>query len=158
MRKIPRQKYTAEFKELALRRVKDGQSAGAVAKDLGLIEQTLENWVKAFDAGKLNGAGGKKVTPEETELSRLRAENIRLKRELELTKEATFDRSEMCAALDVSISGYRAWKRGGTPNRKRLTDSQMLTLIKAIHVELKSTYGSPRMVRELRFSASKERV
>jgi putative transposase len=74
---------------------------------------------------------------------------------------AAFDLSEMCAALDVSISGYRAWKRGGTPNRKRLTDSQMLTLIKAIHVELKSAYGSPRMVRELRvrgFSASKERV
>lgn len=69
--------------------------------------------------------------------------------------------SEICEALDVSISGYRAWKRGGTPDRKRLTDSQMLALIRAIHAELKSAYGSPRMVRELRargFSASKERV
>ena len=28
--------------------------------------------------------------------------------------------AEMCAVLDVSISGYRAWKRGGTQNRKRL--------------------------------------
>lgn len=28
---------------------------------------------------------------------------------------------EMCAVLDASISGYRAWKRGGTPGRKRLT-------------------------------------
>jgi putative transposase len=28
---------------------------------------------------------------------------------------------EMCDTLDVSISGYRAWKRGGTPDRKRLT-------------------------------------
>ena len=53
MRKIPKQEYTAEFKELAVKRVKDGQSAGAVAKDLGLIEQTLRNWVKAFDAEKL---------------------------------------------------------------------------------------------------------
>jgi transposase len=88
MRKIPKQEYTAEFKELAVRRVKDGQSAGAVAKDLGLIEQTLRNWVKAFDAGKLNGAGGKKVTPEDMELSRLRAENIRLRRELEIIKKA----------------------------------------------------------------------
>jgi transposase len=81
MQKIPKQEYTAEFKELAVRRVKDGQAVGAVAKELGLIEQTLRNWVKAFAAGKLNGPGTRKVTPEEMELSRLRAENIRLKRD-----------------------------------------------------------------------------
>ncbi len=67
----------------------------------------------------------------------------------------------MCDILEVSISGYRAWKRGGTPGRKRLTDTQMLAVIRAIHAELKGAYGSPRMVRELRlrgFTASKERV
>ena len=41
----------------------------------------------------------------------------------------------MCAMLNVSVSGYQAWKRGGTPNRKRLTDAQMLALIQAIHAE-----------------------
>lgn len=69
--------------------------------------------------------------------------------------------AEMCAVLDVSVSGYRAWKRGGSPNRKRLTDAQMLVLIRAIDAELKGSYGSPRMVLELRgrgFSAGKERV
>ena len=73
----------------------------------------------------------------------------------------SFALAEMCAVLDVSIRGYRAWKRGGAPDRQRLTDSQMLALIRAIHAELKGAYGSPRMVRELRargFSASKERV
>jgi len=72
-----------------------------------------------------------------------------------------FTLSEKCAALEVSLSGYRAWKRGGTKHRRRLTDSQMLTLIRAIHAEYKGAYGSPRMVRELRargFPASKERV
>ena len=72
-----------------------------------------------------------------------------------------FALTEMCAMLDVSISGYRAWKRGGTPGRKRLTDAQMLAVIRAIHAELKGAYGSPRMVRELRlrgFSAGKERM
>lgn len=67
----------------------------------------------------------------------------------------------MCATLTVSASGYQAWKRGGTPERKRLTDAQLLALIRAIHAELKGAYGSPRMVRELRgrgFPASKERV
>lgn len=72
-----------------------------------------------------------------------------------------FALSEMCEVLDVSISGYRAWKRGGTPDRKRLTDPQMLVVIRSIHIELKGAYGSPRMVRELRlrgFTAGKERV
>ena len=87
--KIPKQAYTTESKELSVNRVKSGQSISAVAKDLGLIEQTLRNWVKAAAAGKLNGAGGKAVTPEQMELSRLRAENIRLKRECEILKKAT---------------------------------------------------------------------
>ncbi len=77
------------------------------------------------------------------------------------TQGKAFELARMCDALEVSVSGFRAWKRGGTPDRKRLTDSQLLALIRAIHAELKGAYGSPRMVRELRdrgFSASKERV
>jgi len=57
---------------------------------------------------------------------------------------------ELCAALLVSVSGYYYWKRGGSPNRKGLTDIQMVVLIKAVHAELKGRYGSPRMIRELR--------
>lgn len=77
------------------------------------------------------------------------------------TQRQHYTLPEMCSVLDVSISGYRAWKRGGTPDRKRLTDVQLLALIRAIHDELKGAYGSPRMVRELRargLSAGKERV
>jgi len=89
MKKIPKQEYTTEFKELAIKRVKDGLSIGAVAKELGMDEQTLRNWVKAAAAGKLTGAGARIVTPEQMELSRLRAENVRLKRECEILKKAT---------------------------------------------------------------------
>jgi transposase len=89
MFKIPKQEYTAEFKELAVKRVKDGQGIGAVARDLGLVEQTLRNWVKAAKKGKLNPAGGKAVTPEQMELSRVRAENARLRMENEILKKAT---------------------------------------------------------------------
>jgi transposase len=60
--KIPKQAYTAEFKELAVKRVKDGQSVGMVCRELGLSDQTLRNWVKAAAEGKLNGAG-RVVTP-----------------------------------------------------------------------------------------------
>ena len=87
--KIPKQEYTTEFKELAVKQAQAGQTIGAVAKDLGLIDQTLRNWVKAAEAGKLRGAGKKVVTAEQMELSRLRAENIRLKRECEILKKAT---------------------------------------------------------------------
>jgi transposase len=88
MKKIPNQAYTTEFKELAVKRVTDGQAIPAAAKDLGLNEQTLRNWVKASEAGKLKGVGGKVVTPEAMELSRLRAENVRLKRENDIIKKA----------------------------------------------------------------------
>jgi transposase len=87
--KILKQAYTTEFKELAVKRVKDGQSISTVVKELGLSDQTLRNWVKASAEGKLRGAGGKVVTPEEMELSRLRVENLRLKRENEILKKAT---------------------------------------------------------------------
>ncbi|MHB1301490.1 MAG: transposase [Burkholderiales bacterium] len=50
--KIPNQEYTTEFRELAVKRVRDGQTVGSVARDLGLVEQTLRNWVKAADAGE----------------------------------------------------------------------------------------------------------
>ena len=68
---------------------------------------------------------------------------------------------ELCSVLDINASGYRSWKRGGKPNRTRLTDAQMLALIQAIHAEFGGIYGSPRRVRELRargFPASKPRV
>ena len=87
--KIPKQAYTTEFKELAVKRVKDGQSISTVIKELGLSDQTLRNWVKASAEGKLAGAGSRVVTPEEMELTRLRAENLRLKRENEILKKAT---------------------------------------------------------------------
>ena len=87
--KIPKQAYTTEFKELAVKRIKDGQSVSVVCKELGLSDQTVRNWVKAAAEGKLAGAGGRVVTPEEMELSQLRAENLRLKRENEILKKAT---------------------------------------------------------------------
>jgi len=77
------------------------------------------------------------------------------------TQRSYYALSEMCPVLEVSISGYRAWKRGGKADRCRLTDTQLLALIRAIHEEYKGAYGSPRMVLELRargFTAGDMRV
>ena len=38
--KIPKHAYTTEFKELAVKRVKAGQSISTVIKELGLGDQT----------------------------------------------------------------------------------------------------------------------
>jgi hypothetical protein len=59
-----------------------------------------------------------------------------------------FPLPDMCEALTVSISGYRAWKPGGKPDRTRLTDPQAVALMKSIHVEMKAAYGSRRLHRE----------
>jgi transposase len=87
MQKIPKPEYPVEFKEQAVKRVKDGKSVGAVAKEMGLVEQTLRNWVKASAASTLDGPGTPNVMPDEMELSRLRAENLRLKCKVEILKK-----------------------------------------------------------------------
>jgi putative transposase len=60
-----------------------------------------------------------------------------------------FPLPDMCDVLAVSISGYCAWRRGGTPDRTRLTDPLAVALIKIIHAEVKASYGSRRMHQEL---------
>ncbi len=130
--KIPKQAYTAEFKELALKRFKNGQSVSKVCKALGLSDQTLRNLVKAAAEGKLSGAGGKVVTPEEMELSRLRAENGRLKRELEIIKKAA-----AYFARDVLLS------TPGLPSREmRLRSPKCATQVHGIryttHADMKA--------------------
>ena len=88
MLRIPNRRYTAQFKAKAVQRVKDGQGVSAVALELGLPAQTLRNWRKAEQAGGSDGAGARPVTPEQMELSRLRAQNRRLHMELEIAKKA----------------------------------------------------------------------
>ena len=63
----------------AVKRVNSGQGIAAAARELGVVEQTLRDWVKAAKEGNLNGAGGKVVSAEQMELSYLRTDNIRLR-------------------------------------------------------------------------------
>ena len=88
VKKLPKPSYTAEFRELAVQRVKAGNTFATVAKELAVNQQSLRNWVKAFDAGTLGGPGTRTVSPEQMEISRLRVENIRLQRQCEILKKA----------------------------------------------------------------------
>jgi transposase len=89
MKKIPNAAYTLEFKLEALRRVRGGEAVRRIAREIGVPEQSIRNWVKAQADGKLGDVvKGKPITPEQMEISRLRAENARLKMEMEIVKKA----------------------------------------------------------------------
>jgi len=96
MSKTTRARYTREFKLEAVRLVKAGQSVAAVAATLDVPAQSISNWVKAEQEGKLGGAGTKPVSPEQMELSRLRAEVARLKMERDILKKAWVGSIDRC--------------------------------------------------------------
>lgn len=89
MTKMVRSRYTLEFKQEAVRLVQSGQSMAAVSRSLGLVEQTLFNWVKASREGRLTGADSKPVSAEQMEISRLGAELARVKMDRDILKMAT---------------------------------------------------------------------
>jgi transposase len=81
MTKATRKQYTLEFKQEAVRLVESGQSLASAARTLGIVEQTLGNWVKAQRTGSLQGASGKaSVSAEQMENRRLRSELARVER------------------------------------------------------------------------------
>jgi transposase len=89
MERAKRAKYTLEFKREAVRLVESGQTLAAAARSLGLVDQTLHNWVQAERQGKLKGAEKKAVSAEQMEISRLRAELARVKMERDILGKAT---------------------------------------------------------------------
>ena len=89
MTKTSRARYTLEFKQEAARLVEAGQSIAAAARTLGVVEQTLFNWVKAQRQGRLKGVDSKPVSAEQMEISRLRAELARVKMERDILGKAT---------------------------------------------------------------------
>lgn len=57
----------------------------------------------------------------------------------------------LCENLDVSPSGYYDWqKRLGSPGPRAVENQTLAREIKAIHTLSRQTYGSPRIVAELR--------
>ena len=84
-----RARYRLEFKQEAVRLVEGGQSIDAAACMLGVVEQTLFNWVKAHRAGRLTGADSKVMSAEQMEISRLRAQLARVKMERDILGKAT---------------------------------------------------------------------
>jgi transposase len=86
-----RKKYTREFKQDAVRLVTEqGYKLAEAARNLGIDRRMLGRWVKEFHDDECEAfRGNGKLTGEQEELRRLRAENKRLKLEREVLKKAT---------------------------------------------------------------------
>ena len=57
----------------------------------------------------------------------------------------------LCRELEVSASGYYDWQsRGSCPGPRALQDQALKQAIQSIHTSSRKTYGSPRIVMELR--------
>jgi transposase len=61
MRRIPKQEYTAAYKEQAVATIKGGKTVAEAARALRLVERTLRNWVK-LAAGQA-ARGGRRQHP-----------------------------------------------------------------------------------------------
>jgi len=85
--KRPRRKFSDEFKRDAVEIVtSSGKSIAQVARELGIYDSTLGNWVKQdeIDRGVRDGVS----TSDREEVTELRRENARLRMERELLKRA----------------------------------------------------------------------
>lgn len=82
-------KYPAEFRDSAVEMVwSTEKSIAEIARDLGINEGTLGNWVSRDRIARGEKAPEVLSEPERSELARLRRENVTLRMEREILKKA----------------------------------------------------------------------
>ncbi len=93
-----RQRFTREFKLEAVRLLEFGQKpATQLALELGVQRGQLYKWQAQVKAGGLlHAAPGRPKLADESELSRLRRENARLKEERDILKKAAAGSGGAC--------------------------------------------------------------
>jgi transposase len=87
---MTRRKYTKEFKVEAVRLVTErGVAFAQAARDLGLHQNVLRNWVKEFAADPQHSFPGHgQMKPEAAEIAALKREVAKLKAERDILKKA----------------------------------------------------------------------
>src|SRR3954471_6023782 len=136
-----RRKFSPQFKAEAVQMVLEtGKPIAEVARDLGINEGTLGNWMNIWrrenpePTTELTPVQRARVKEMEDEIRRLRMENEFLKSSgllradatvaercaLIHTEKDTYDVTFMCALLRVARSSYYAWThRAETPTQAR---------------------------------------
>ena len=91
MERLPRGRYSKEFREEAVKLITvEKLSLPEAGRRLNLAPSTINNWVKASKSGKLADIGKsyRPLTEIEMELARVKKENATLKMECEILKKA----------------------------------------------------------------------
>jgi transposase len=91
MSKKANNRYSKEFRIEAVKMViEGGVSTYEASRQLSLPKSTLENWVRAYKAGKLSDIGGQQrpLTAVEEELARVKRELAYVKQERDILKKA----------------------------------------------------------------------
>ncbi|WP_092775638.1 IS3 family transposase [Actinokineospora terrae] len=160
-----RRRFSPEFKDEAVKLVESGVSVAEAARQLGLIEQTLRNWVEAH-----RKKNPKTVVPlsvdERARLRELERENheLRMKNEflgksrgllrprLSVTElyefidgeKGSYPMASMCEWMGVSRSGFHDWRArpaSFTTERRQSLAAQ----ITSIFTDSRRTYGYRRV-------------
>ncbi|MBS0182810.1 MAG: IS3 family transposase [Nitrospira sp.] len=141
------------------------------ARRLAISDKTLANWVFRARHGRLAGLGETRrpVTELEAEVSRLKRELAEARMERDILKKATgvlcegaaaryalmmtlrpqYPLAILCRVLEVSRSGYHAW-RTRRPSPRTQENARLEVAIQAAHVRTRQTYGPERLQAELR--------
>ena len=86
---IPRQHYTEEFKQEAVKSVREsGLSIAEAGRRLNIPAMTLKNWIYRVKSSKSGVSSGRPVSDIEAENSRLRKELAESRLECEIIKKA----------------------------------------------------------------------
>lgn len=92
METLPRQKYTKDYREQAVKLViEQHQTIPQAARQLAMSSKTLANWVHQARHGKLARVGDncQPVTDLEAEVSKLKRELAEARMERDILKKAT---------------------------------------------------------------------
>ncbi|MDF0674339.1 MAG: IS3 family transposase [Nitrospira sp.] len=172
MERVPRQKYTKEFREQAVQLVLEQDlTTLEAARRLAISDKTLGNWVCRARRGQLAtlGESRRPVTELEAEVSRLKRDLAEARMERDILKKATayfgegaaaryalmrtlrphYPLSLWCRVLEVSRSGYHAWQNR-RPSKRAQENARLEVAIQAAHVRTRQTYGPERLQAELR--------
>ena len=74
-----------------------------------------------------------------------------------MANQADFPVHAMCRVLDVSTSGFYAW-RERAPSRRQFDDTVLTERIRQVHIASRETYGMPRVRAELEAMLSERRT
>jgi putative transposase len=161
--------YPPEFRRKVLDLLKAGRKVADLVRDLQISDQTIYTWRRQelIDTGQLPGTTSKEaagLVAARRRIAELEAELAIHRRAAELLKEGVPPKGRYaairqmaaeglpvdrcCRVLDVSVSGYYAW-RDRPPSARALRHAWLIERIRQVHAVSRGIYGAGRVHAEL---------